>query len=117
MRTTFHNIPVVVSSSKQTVIIDAFTKNEHDKVIGVCLHTSANVTFSQIKLDIDEIEVFPKGTPAFPFSTAIGKSLDETLHKVNLNANSSKIEGEFTDGGGNTYPYTVNILLKVTANG
>jgi hypothetical protein len=120
--TKYQMIKVKVETPEQTVRFSAATDKLYSKVEGIYVSLPKDESHygSTMELRIAEQEIFPEGFETKLLATDQSSTPNERFvifdNDEVVEAGGSIIEGRFTDGGfadGITFPYTLNIYLKL----
>jgi hypothetical protein len=120
--TRYQIIKVNVEAAGQTVKFSAETDKLYKRVQGIYVSMPKDESHfgSTMDLRIAEQEVFPEGFETKLLATSQSASTNERFFMFDadeaIEAGGSHLEGRFVDGGfttGITFPYTMNIYLKL----
>lgn len=120
--TKYQIIKVKVDAPGQTVKFSAETDKLYQKVQGMYVSMPKDESHfdSTLELRIAKQEIFPEGFETKLLAASQSSSPNERFFEFDkdevIEARGSHIEGRFEDGGfavGITFPYTMNIYLKL----
>jgi hypothetical protein len=109
-------IYLTVNTPGQVISIDEETNKLYNTVTGInilLLNNSPNY-FSEIKLEINTVEVFPDGFEVIRAMLRTNVPLDYDFKTLNEKGGGSRIKGTYTDvDSGASFPYVVSIALRL----
>jgi len=120
--TKFQIIKVKVETKGQTVKFSAETDKLYQKIQGIYVSMPKDTSHfgSTLDLRVAEQEIFPEGFETKFLAANQSSSPNERFFMFDkdevIEARGSHMEGRFVDGGfddGSTFPYTLNIYLKL----
>ena len=120
--TKYQIIKVKVDTPGQTVKFSAETDKLYQRVQGIYVSLPKDESHfgSTLELRVAEQEIFPEGYETKLLAASQSSSPNERFAMFDndevIEARGSHLEGRFVDGGfvaGITFPYTMNIYLKL----
>lgn len=112
-------IRITVPTAGASVNINVNSDKLYKKITGILVTTPYVVSFlnkSTLALSINDSEIFPDEFEAKLLTCDAYVPTNERFYILDADADGSTIKGRFIDGGsinGVTYPYGVNIYLKL----